>query len=670
MEIDFKKFTELYLLHDLRHAYACLTNSDLPDDEAEHDRFIFRYLEWLAQNQVRLPKKRRLSLRVCGIVDVPDYGFPVTRLKTKGLKSLTTVLDYKALAAYCHGVYVDGDKLVATNSRLLVIIDNSEQLEDGHIIDPKTGELLRAKYPVYKSVIPNHDQSVTFDIPLLLKAAKKVVEFSKNTDNKCIVAIDFGICRTAIDAGLLLTAMSVLDANGSKTVKLGFDKEEPSKPITFHADNGNFALIMPIYLDWEDIPNSILGTIVGKKTDEQAKDILKPGPAMVTVQEPAPKSKAQKPEVMPVFELPLAVSFIKSYCGWNGKVKSKTQVYAFIKKLQKAITERKIRKTSEYAPQIEYIQARLIAFYKGMKSSTKTYEIPAAKLAELKAKSNQQWADYVVITKKYINILNSTKTGLKEKAQNLLKQIDKGVFMGSRKEAIATIRKSLGEYLSGKTKEPVINEMALQGLYGLAGLSGLGNLPAPGGSAPADAAVVSASDFKHASFNLMGFTGKWLRLIGNPAVPFKIMLWGTGGSGKSTLALELARYLAGALNKRVLYIANEEGASATLHEKMTRLGAFHPNLFITRVLPPSLVEYDFVFCDSVNSMQMELGAFDRMEKLYPRLSWVLLFQTTKDGKFLGEKNWQHAVDVEVFCENGKARALKSRFGGKESVDVF
>jgi outer membrane biosynthesis protein TonB len=74
-----------------------------------------------------------------------------------------------------------------------------------------------------------------------------------------------------------------------------------------------------------------------------------------------------------VTEFPLPVTFIKSYCGWNGKVKTKTQVYTFIKRLQKAIAERKIRKTSEYAPQIEYMQKRLISFHNDRKSGTKTY---------------------------------------------------------------------------------------------------------------------------------------------------------------------------------------------------------------------------------------------------------------------------------------------------------
>ena len=34
------------------------------------------------------------------------------------------------------------------------------------------------------------------------------------------------------------------------------------------------------------------------------------------------------------------------------------------------------------------------------------------------------------------------------------------------------------------------------------------------------------------------------------------------------------------------------------------------------------------------------------------------------------KDRQHAVDVEVFCIDGKARALKSRFGGSEEVGIF
>ena len=382
--------------------------------------------------------------------------------------------------------------------------------------------------------------------------------------------------------------------------------------------------------------------------------------------EPKPKPPKQG---NPVSQMPVEVVFIKTYCGWADKVKTKTQVYTFIKRLQKAIAERKIRKTSEYAPQIEYMQKRLIEFHNNMKSGTKTYEIPAAKLSELKEKCNMRWADHVVIIRQYINILNNSKTGLKEKSQRLLKKIEASEFSSEAKTAIANITKSLKDYMNGKTDAPEINEMALQGLYGLSGIGGLGNINLLPANSPENL-IVPATTFKNASFNLMGFTGKWLQLFGDPSVPFKAMIWGTGGSGKSTLAIDLARYLAANLNKRVLYVSNEEGAGATFHEKMSRMNAFTNNLFIVKELPKRLVEYDFVFCDSANSMQMELSAYEALTKQYPFLSWVLMFQTTKDGNFLGTKDWQHAVDVEIYCDNGKAKALKSRFGGKDEVNIF
>ncbi len=382
-----------------------------------------------------------------------------------------------------------------------------------------------------------------------------------------------------------------------------------------------------------------------------------------------PKPKKQKPETPRVEQMPVEIALLKSFYNMHGKVKTKTQVYFAVKKLQKAITGKAVRKTSPYASQIEFMQKFLVYLYNNMKSGHKTLEIPSERLADLKKIVNMKLADHVLVIRAFINILNDTKTGLMDKAKALFEKISKSTFDDAAKPAIEKVKKSLADYIYGGKETIRINEFDLQGLYGLAGLSGLGNPPVA--TTPTnDNKVMSAADFKNTSFKLMGFTGKWLQLIGDPSVPFKAMIWGTGGSGKSTLAIEFARYLAGTLNKRVLYIANEEGAGATLHEKMTRLNAFHPNLFITKTLPPRLVEYDFVFCDSANSMQMELTKFEQTVKLYPRLSWVLLFQTTKDGKFLGEKNWQHAVDVEVYCDDGKARALKSRFGGKEMIQIY
>ena len=80
-----------------------------------------------------------------------------------------------------------------------------------------------------------------------------------------------------------------------------------------------------------------------------------------TVKEPkVPKPKKQTSEIEQVAQLPIEVTFIKSFCLLDGKVKTKSQIHGMIKRLQKAIAERKIRKTSTYADAIEYIQNHLI----------------------------------------------------------------------------------------------------------------------------------------------------------------------------------------------------------------------------------------------------------------------------------------------------------------------
>lgn len=64
-----------------------------------------------------------------------------------------------------------------------------------------------------------------------------------------------------------------------------------------------------------------------------------------------------------VEKLPEEIRFIKRYVLLNGKVKTKHQILLFINALQKAILEKRIRKSSEYAKEIMHIQKKLIELY-------------------------------------------------------------------------------------------------------------------------------------------------------------------------------------------------------------------------------------------------------------------------------------------------------------------
>jgi hypothetical protein len=73
--------------------------------------------------------------------------------------------------------------------------------------------------------------------------------------------------------------------------------------------------------------------------------------------------KPNIPEPHLVERIPEELRFIKRFVNLDGKTKTKEELLRFINSLQKAILEKKIRKTSQYAEQIKYIQNRLIDTY-------------------------------------------------------------------------------------------------------------------------------------------------------------------------------------------------------------------------------------------------------------------------------------------------------------------
>ena len=93
--------------------------------------------------------------------------------------------------------------------------------------------------------------------------------------------------------------------------------------------------------------------------------------------------------------------------------------------------------------------------------------------------------------------------------------------------------------------------------------------------------VVSSLDLKNTNFKLAGFTGIWKKIIGDPEIPFQIMIYGPGGKGKSTFGVKFATYLSKSLNKKVLYIADEEKISGKLRSKFELFNSYNKNLDVT-----------------------------------------------------------------------------------------
>ena len=187
------------------------------------------------------------------------------------------------------------------------------------------------------------------------------------------------------------------------------------------------------------------------------------------------------------------------------------------------------------------------------------------------------------------------------------------------------------------------------------------------------ALILNSTELAGLEFEILHTDGIFHELIGDPSLPFYLMLYGLPGSGKSTLTIQLAKYLA-TRGLRVLYFAKEEsgrhGFSYTLKEKLDRLQAYHENLFFAADLPEVLTPYDVLVIDSVNEAQLTKDQIERLQNDYPNLSMLLIFQSTKDGHFRGDQTWQHLVDTVIHVENGVATTGKNRFGQGGEAEVW
>lgn len=181
--------------------------------------------------------------------------------------------------------------------------------------------------------------------------------------------------------------------------------------------------------------------------------------------------------------------------------------------------------------------------------------------------------------------------------------------------------------------------------------------------------LLSSVDFSSYKFTSLGFTGKWLALIGDPVKGFIVMIFGKPKLGKSYLAVDFAGYLARQFG-RVLYVSKEEGMSATMQQKLVDKKAAHSNLYLAEDVPEDLTPYDFVFFDSATRLGLEPEDISEFKARYPGKSFIYVFQTVKDGNFRGSQEFEHDVDciIEVY-ERGKARQF-GRFNQGGEMNIF
>lgn len=395
-------------------------------------------------------------------------------------------------------------------------------------------------------------------------------------------------------------------------------------------------------------------SVVGKETNKKEVDSKK------QKNENKAKAVASELEGDKTNPFPTAeVSLLKRFVNLNGKTlsaiaDSKTSnPKNLLNSLQNAIIAKKIRKSSEFAEEIMQMQKMLIQLNTDIdKKKISGKDIVTIDNADkIKAKLERfKVGDFGKLSKRFVSRAQY-KEGRKDEAEKILKKLKELPINEAHEDEREAMINILNDYVKGKTT--TIDAVSRQ-------LRGLGRQCNGLGSIADENGIVSSEDIVNATFDSAGFTGRWESFFGNPSSDFKIMVYGAAGGGKSTFCILLAKYLAEKLGWRVLYIASEERFGYTLKEKLKRLNACNENLHIAESVPEgALQDYDCVFFDSVNDLQIEPT---KLNEYTDGIASVSIFQCTKDGQYKGGQEFSHDADVVVRVDDMVATTEKNRFG--------
>lgn len=249
--------------------------------------------------------------------------------------------------------------------------------------------------------------------------------------------------------------------------------------------NNHFKIVEPFlnqsHKRFKDLPDRHPLNILDKESG-QYKEALKEYQESKKSKVKTPVKKKAAPKKKPVSKkanrkahevalMPLEIKIIKRYLGMQGKKVTERQVSLLYKVIQKAATEKTIRKTNKYAEEIKRIGNDLAATYKEM-GATCTFEIPETLQSKLKnIVDDYGVSPAIALIKRFINLYGNITI---EKAQRLLKSIKnakKGGKVSSTDNSydrVNQVQKHLEEYL--ESDKLLVTNIQLNGLKGFAGL--------------------------------------------------------------------------------------------------------------------------------------------------------------------------------------------------------
>ncbi len=385
------------------------------------------------------------------------------------------------------------------------------------------------------------------------------------------------------------------------------------------------------------------------------------------------------------------IKFIKRYLSLHGKTKTKVQILNFINALQRAILEKRIRKTSKYQTEIMQIQKQLVTAYKVM-GAEKNFIIGDSTIKHFSeivgSVRIRQSTQYL---KRFVGIQGKNIT--KEKAKRLLDVILNALETNTITKAdpyYSTVMKTgnaLNKFIQlAKENDTLeIHQQTLNGLNGVLGcncdcqtnkskkshsLNGLEGLEE---STPQTPQIMSVEEVRQKKYNSVPLGDKWKELLGEICLPTHLFVYGSGGSGKTSFALLFTQHLA-TLGFKILYVAGEQFNTPPFTKLLNQLnivaGSNYQIVGKLDTLNPA--EYDFVVLDTKDSLEIDTVKFLELKEKYDKQSFIIVSHGIKTGDFTGKEQWRNIVDVMVHGENGVIRTGqdKNRWGGAGEMLIY
>lgn len=384
------------------------------------------------------------------------------------------------------------------------------------------------------------------------------------------------------------------------------------------------------------------------------------------------------------------IKFIKRYLSLHGKSKNKSQLLNFVNALQRAIIEKRIRKTSQYAKEIMQIQKQLVTACAIMEGEH-SFELGNATLkrfSEIVGSARIRLSTQYL--KRFVGIQGKNIT--KEKAKQLLVVIEKALSQNTIAtsdpyfERISQVVKSLKLFIEQAHEGDTlaIHQQTLNGLnmalscHGdcncgcnkkkskqiLNGLDVVGNETAQ---------VMSVEDVKQKKYNSVPLGEKWKALLGDICLPTHLFVYGSGGSGKTSFALLFTQHLA-SLGYRILYIAGEQFDTPPFTKLLNQLNIVAGDNYkiVGKLDTLNLADFDFVALDTKDSLEIDTMQFLDLKQQFDKQSFIIVSHGIKTGEFKGKEQWRNIVDVMVYGDNGTiiTGQDKNRWGGAGEFYVY